>query len=459
MASVVVDNPATGETACTVELIASSQLDEVLVRASSGGRDLAAMPLGQRLELCEKAVQEFEAKADTVAADITRQMGKPLGEARSEIATMAARARYMMSIAEDVLGELRLGDGRGVERFVERVPVGVVLDVPAWNYPLLTAVNAVFPAVIAGNAVILKHSSRTPLCGGQFQKAFEEAGAPPHSVIGIATDHANTAALIADERVGYVAFTGSVGGGREVSAAAGGRFIDVGLELGGKDAAYVRPDADLVLAAAGLAEGAFYNAGQSCCGVERVFAHRAVYGRLVDAITEQASSYRPGDPLEPGTSLGPMAQPEAPGLLNAQVEDALGRGGRLTTGGRAVSVGGRGRYFEATVIADATSEMTVMGDESFGPLVAMAPVDSDEEAVGAINDTRYGLTASIWTADREAAINIGRRLEVGTVLVNRCDYLDPALPWSGWKDSGVGITLSRFGFDRMTRTRGYHLRF
>ena len=458
MTSVLVDDPATGETVVECETLPSSELPELTASATTAGRELASWTVGERVDLCERALGVFKERSDEIGRGITRQMGKPLAESRREVATMATRARYMMELAEQQLGRRELGAGPGLERLLERVPVGVVLDIAAWNYPLLVPVNIVFPAVLAGNAVILKHSSRTPLCGGYFEDAFSQAGAPPGSVTAMVADHETTARLIARPEIGYVAFTGSVTGGREVSRAAAGRFIDVGLELGGKDAAYVRADADLAGAVRGIAEGAFYNAGQSCCAVERIYVDRAIYVDFVDAITEEALRWQAGDPLADATMLGPMALPDAPGLVSRQVEEAVAGGARLLAGGEQEKLGGKGRWFQATVVADADHACSLMTDESFAPVAAVAPVSSDEEAVALMNDSRYGLTASVWTRDREAALSVATQLEVGTVLINCCDHLDPALPWAGWKDSGVGLTMSSLGFERMVRTRGVHMR-
>ena len=458
MAGVLVDNPATGETVTDQEPLSPEQVPALLARAEETARAWKASSVAERIKLCDAFLRRFETDRDRIAREITLQMGKPLSEAHAELRTMERRARFMMDAAVGQLEDHLVAEEVGTRRFIERVPVGVVLDIAAWNYPLLIAINVVVPALLAGNAVILKHSSRTPLCGRSFERAFTEAGAPTGLLQAITASHGTTASLIGSEGIGYVAFTGSVEGGRDVSRAAAGRFIDVGLELGGKDAAYLRADADIGASAAAIAEGAFYNAGQSCCSVERVYVDRRIYAPFLDALAEEAKAWTAGDPLAEATKLGPMAKPGAPGAALEQVDEAVAAGGRLLAGGRPCSVGGRGRYFEATVLADTDHSMRVMTEESFAPIAAVSAVGGDEEAVTLMNDSRYGLTASLWTADEAAAEAIGRRLEVGTVLMNRCDYLDPALPWAGWKESGVGLTMSHMGFDRMMRTRGFNLR-
>jgi acyl-CoA reductase-like NAD-dependent aldehyde dehydrogenase len=458
VSTIEVDNPATGEIACRFEQDSSESLEAALARAVVAGREWAAMPVAARVAVCERATAVMERDSESLAVDISSQMGKPLSQARSEVATSCVRARYMQSVAERCLADKPLEGPDGFELFVERLPLGVVLNVPAWNYPLLTAVNALVPALLAGNAVLLRHSSRTPLCGGHFERAFLEAGLPAGALAAVHADHDATARLVADPRVDYIAFTGSTRGGRELSKAAAGRFVDLGLELGGNDAAWVRADAELPSTAESLAEGAFYNAGQSCCGVERVFAQDDVYDELLDLLVARSADWKPGDPMDEATSMGPMAQASSIALLEQHVADAVERGARLLAGGKPAQLDGRGRYFEATVLADVPADAQVMKEESFGPLLAVARVADDESAIAAVNDSRYGLTASVWSRDLDRSRAIGRSLEVGTVFLNRCDFLDPALPWSGWKDSGVGLTLSELGFDRLTRTRGFHLR-
>jgi acyl-CoA reductase-like NAD-dependent aldehyde dehydrogenase len=458
VAKLIVDDPANGDTAAELELAGPEEVVALAGAAVSAGRALASMSVPERIVVCESFIARFEADADRIARDVTRQMGKPVAQARGEVATAIARARAMMSLAEECLADTELPGPVGFERRIQKVPIGVVLNIAAWNYPLLIPVNVVVPAVLAGNAVILKHSARTPLCAAHFADAFAQAGAPNGTVVPVVTDHAVTAMLIARREVGYVAFTGSVEGGREVSRAARGRAIDVGLELGGKDPAYVRADADAAATAGAIAEGAFYNSGQSCCAVERVYVAREIYHEFIERLVDAAGAWRVGTPDDERTTLGPMAQPGAPAEISRQVDEAAARGARVLTGGSATTVASRGRYFEATVVVDTADDMRVMREETFGPVVAVSPVESDTEAIARMNDSPYGLTASIWTRNVEAARAIGAQLEAGTIFLNRCDYLDPELPWSGWKDSGVGITLSRHGFDRMVRTRAYHFR-
>jgi len=455
--TLVVDDPYTGRAACTVPLADDAAVGATLDRARDAARGWKASAVADRIALCERAVARMEADAEAIAADVTRMMGKPLAQARGEVKTMAARARHMSSIAERALADVVLPPAPGFERRIVREPLGVVLDLPAWNYPLLTAVNCVVPAVLAGNAVVVKHSPRSPLCGEHFARAFAAAGAP-QLVQALHCDHATSERAVGDERVDHVVFTGSVFGGHRIVQAAAARFVHPCLELGGNDPAYVAPDCDLAKTVENVVDGAMYNAGQSCCAVERVYVHASVYGRFLEMAEGLVRAYVMGDPTRDETTLGPIAQPHHVPELEAFVRDARARGARVVAGGKATSVEGRGRFFEATLVADCDQGMDLFRRESFGPILPVAKVESDEEALAKMNDSRLGLTASVWTSDRDRAARFARGLECGTVFMNRCDYLDPALPWSGWKDSGRGVSLSALGFDALTRPKAVHFR-
>ena len=460
MTTLSVDDPFTGEPACTVELADTAAVDRVLDRARKATQAARALSVSDRGALCERAVVAMESRANDIAADITRMMGKPLAQAQGEVKGMAARARHMISVAPAALADIVDPDGAkpGFERRIVKEPLGVVFALPAWSYPLLTAVNALFPAVLAANAVVLKHSPRSPLCGEHFAQAFRDADAPEALVQALDCDHPTSERIVGDARVDHVVFTGSVFGGHRIQVAASKRFVSVGLELGGNDPAYVAADCDLDKTVENVVDGACYNAGQSCCGVERVYVHRSLYARFVEAAEPLVRAYVMGDPTKSTTTLGPIAQPQHPAELEALVADAARLGARLVAGGKRASVGGKGRFFEATLLADVPQAARLMQSESFGPIVAVHPVDSDDEALAKMNDSRLGLTASIWTKDRERAARLAARLECGTVFMNRCDFLDPALPWTGVKDSGRGVTLSALGFDHVTRPKAIHFR-
>ncbi|MEO7094253.1 MAG: aldehyde dehydrogenase family protein [Polyangiales bacterium] len=458
MSDLIVDDPFTGAEALRVPLADGKAVDRVLDQARAGVRALSAMSVEERVSLCLRAVEAMEGDVEAIAAEITAQMGKPLGQARGEMGGMVKRARHMCAIAPAALADIVLPPEPGLERRIVRTPKGVVFALPAWNYPLLTAINVVVPAVLAGNAVIVKHSHRTPATADRFAAAFARAGAAAGIVQSLHCDHPTSEKIVGDSRVDHVAFTGSVYGGHRIQAAAAQRFIEVGLELGGNDPAYVAADADLEQALAGIVDGACYNAGQSCCAVERVYVHRSLYAKFLAGAETLMRAYVLGDPRSDATNLGPIAQPNQPAVLEKQVDDAVKRGARVLLGGKPTQVEGKGRFFQPTLLADVDEASDVMSLESFGPLLPVAPVDGDDDALARMNDDDLGLTASVWTRDRERAARFAARLEFGTVYMNRCDALDPGLPWTGVKDSGKGSTLSVLGFEHLTRPKAWNFK-
>lgn len=435
-----------------IEHDTDEQMMAKLARAHDGYRAWRSVPLSERIKRVEKCLKYFELHRNGIAVDITRQMGKPLHESRAEVDTMLDRARTCLALAEKALAPQVLPDKPGLIRRIEHQPMGVVLAIAAWNYPLLIPINVIVPGLVAGNAVLLKHSPLTWLTGRSFGDAFADLG--PGLMTDLVIDHSQAARLMIDKRVAHVSFTGSVRGGHEVyQTVASSRLIDVGLELGGKDAAYVAEDADLDFAVPNVIEGALYNAGQSCCAIERVYVHKSQYREFVERAEHELDKYVIGDPLERGTTLGPMARRQLLHLLEDQVLDATDHGADLVTGGELF-----GPFFRPTLLVDVPQEAKVMREESFGPIVAVARVDSDEQAIAYTDDSRYGLTASIWTQDGDRAERFAQALEVGTVFQNRCDYLDPSLPWTGMRDSGKGSTLSMSGFFHLTRRKSIHFR-
>ncbi|TDJ69824.1 MAG: aldehyde dehydrogenase family protein [Planctomycetota bacterium] len=448
-----VESPYSGELVCAVPFDDAASIERKLARAALAQGIWRARPVAERVRVVATALEYFRTHAAEVARDITLQMGKPIAQSRNELAGLFERAEAMLALAEEALAPDVLPDKPGFLRRIEHVPLGVVFDLAAWNYPLLIPINVVVPALLSGNAVLLKHSALTPLCGVHFERAFA-ALEPQGLFANLVVTHEGAARIVADERVAHVAFTGSVAGGRAVQRAAAGRFIEVGLELGGKDPAYVAADADLDLAVPNIVDGACYNAGQSCCAIERVYVHATVHAEFLERAQALLAEYRTGDPLDEGTTMGPLAQRKAIPFLEDQVQDAVRRGARLLAGG----TGTDGRFFAPTLLDGCPNDSEVMQAESFGPLLPVLAVGSDEEALAHMNDSRFGLTASIWTEDEERAERMAAGLETGTVFMNRCDYLDPALPWTGVKDSGKGVTLSRYGFQHLTRRKSIHLR-
>ena len=451
-------NPYTEEEAFSLPLLQENEVDAAVARARKAFQGWKETPVAERVALCQRFMSAFEGMREEVARNITAQMGKPLQQSLGEVGAMLDRAAYMISIAESTLADEWLPDKPGFKRYIRHEPLGVVLDIAAWNYPLLIAVNVIVPAVLAGNAVIVKHSSRTPLCGQAFVDAFVKAGAPENLAQNVVASHGVTEALIQHPGVDHVSFTGSVKGGHEVVQSAVGRFIDLGLELGGKDPAYVCADADFDYAVANCVDGAFYNGGQSCCAIERVYVEQAIYEPFVAAYAAKTRDYVLGDPMADTTSIGPLASKSAPAFLQGQVAAAVRAGGRLIVDPNEFAKPDTGWFFAPAVVANAPQDSALVQEESFGPVIALLPVKNDEEAVRFMNDSAYGLSASIWTSDPDRAIRMGEQIETGTFFMNRCDFLDPALPWCGVKDTGRGATLSHYGLLHLSRLKSMHLR-
>jgi acyl-CoA reductase-like NAD-dependent aldehyde dehydrogenase len=410
------------------------------------------VPLAERIARVTAVLSGVAADEEETAREISLQMGKPVAQARSEVRTFLERARQSLADAPAALAEEIIEDSPRFHRAIVHEPKGAVLVIAAWNYPLLIVVNSLVPALLAGNAVLLKHAAMTTLTGARIARWFAGPGVPD-LVQQVVAGHDEIAGIIRDPRIDHVAFTGSVRGGREVSRAAAERFIDIGLELGGKDPAYVAADADLRRAVENLVDGACYNAGQSCCGIERVYVHARHFDAFVGQAIPLMQAYVTGDPLAEATTLGPMARTAALDELDAQVQDAASRGARVLTGGRR-----EGPFYLPTLVSGAPPDSPIIQEENFGPLLPVVRVSDDAEALRLMNDNRYGLTASVWTTDAGRAAAMARRLHAGVVFQNRCDYIDPALPWSGWGDSGRGSSLSRHGYYALTRRKGLHLR-
>ena len=426
------------------------------VRAQSAWKEVA---VAERAALCSRAVDALVADTAAIAEEITWQMGRPIRSAPGEVRGLEERARHMIAIAPDALADIRCAPRDGFTRFIRHQPLGLVFTIAPWNYPYLTAVNSVVPAIMAGNAVILKHSAQTPLCAERFAAAFDAAGLSAGVFQYLHLSHADTERMIGAPEVDFVAFTGSVAGGDMVETAAAGRFIGVGLELGGKDPAYVRADCDLAHTVEALVDGAFFNSGQSCCGIERIYVHADVFAPFTEAFADLVRDYRLGDPVDGETTLGPMVRKGAADHVRGQTRAALDAGARALIDTSAFPADtGDSPYLAPQVLLDVDHSMAVMREESFGPVVGIMKVASDEEAIALMNDSDFGLTASVWTADEDAGLRIGAEVETGTWFMNRCDYLDPALAWTGVKQSGRGCTLSVIGYEHLTRPKSFHLK-
>lgn len=430
-----------------------------LARARDAFAAWRATPVGERCAAVRRMVDAVTAEAERIAVELTWQMGRPLSQTPGEVAGFAERANYMIDIAPGALADHVPAPVAGFERRIQRTPLGVVAVLSPWNYPLLTSVNAIVPALVAGNAVILKPSHQTPLVADHYVRAAAAAGLPEGLLQALFLDHELTATLVASNGIDGVYFTGSVGGGIAVQKALGNKFVPCGLELGGKDPAYVRADADVAFSAAGLVDGAFFNSGQSCCGIERIYVHASRYDEFVEAFVAHTRQYRLGNPLDADTSLGPLVKTAAADFVRAQIADAVAQGARALVDESLFAASRAGTpYLAPQVLVDVNHAMRVMTQESFGPVVGIMPVADDDTALALMNDSDYGLTASLWTEDADAARRLGERLETGTVFMNRCDYLDPALAWTGVKNTGRGITLSALGYEQLTRARSFHFR-
>ncbi len=459
MATLKTVSPGDGRVYVERPLATEADVQKALSAARAARKGWRATPVAERAAIVERFVKHFEANAAAIAEELTRQMGRPIRYTPGEVKGLAERARYMASVAGASLADLRIEPKDNFTRFIRKEPVGIVFVIAPWNYPYLTAVNAIVPALLAGNAVILKHSHQTPLCAERFAEGFKAAGLPAGVFQYLHMDHALTEKLVASPEVDFVAFTGSVAGGHAVSRAAAGRFIGLGLELGGKDPAYVRADANFDHAVENLVDGAFFNSGQSCCGIERVYVHADLYDRFVDAYADLTRKYVLDDPMAADATLGPMVRAQAADFVRGQVADAVKAGARALIDEKPFARARPGSpYCAPQVLVGVDHSMRVMSEESFGPVIGLMKVKSDEDAIRLMNDSQYGLTAAIWTMDEDAAIRIGDAIETGTWFMNRCDYLDPALAWTGVKDSGRGCTLSRLGFDAFTRPKSFHLR-
>jgi acyl-CoA reductase-like NAD-dependent aldehyde dehydrogenase len=415
--------------------------------------------LAERAGILTKFCEQFEKRGARIAEELTWQMGRPARYAPNEVRGTLERARHMIAIAPEALADIDAGPKDHFRRFVRREPLGVVFTVAAWNYPYLIAVNSVVPALMAGNAVVLKHSAQTPLAAERFAECLDAAGLPPGVFQVLHASHEDTDKIIRDPRVDFVAFTGSVAGGHAVQRAAATRFIGVGLELGGCDPVYVRHDANLEHAIENIVDGAYFNSGQSCCGLQRVYVHHGLYQKFVEGFVELTRKYVLADPTEQGTTLGPLVRTAAADGVRAQIAASIKAGaqGVLSEAGFARSQAGT-PYLAPQVLLDVNHRMPVMREEIFGPVAGIMKVSSDDEAVDLMNDSDFGLTAAIWTEDADAALALGQRVNTGTWFQNRCDYLDPALAWVGVKDSGRGCTLSVVGYEHLTRPKSFHMR-
>jgi acyl-CoA reductase-like NAD-dependent aldehyde dehydrogenase len=430
---------------------------EAVARARKAQKAWARRPLEERVQLVLKGVARLNEMADEVVPELAHMMGRPVRYG-GEFKGFNERSNYVASIAADSLAPLVVEDSATFERRIEREPHGVVLVIAPWNYPYMTAINTVAPALMAGNTVVIKHATQTLLVGERMVRAFVEAGVPDDVFINLFLDHATTSALIATGKFNFINFTGSVEGGRSIERAAAGTFAGIGLELGGKDPGYVMEDADLDAAVDTLMDAATYNSGQCCCGIERIYVNENLYDAFVEKSVAWVSNYKLGNPLDPETTLGPMAHRRFAAHVREQIAAAVAKGAKTLVDPKRFPQDDGHAYLMPQILVNVDHSMSFMKDETFGPAVGIMKVKNDEEALSLMNDSPYGLTASLWTQDPERAARIGHDIETGTVFMNRADYLDPALCWTGCKDTGKGGSLSVLGFQNLTRPKSYHLK-
>ena len=428
-----------------------------VARARVAQKAWAARPLAERIALVKAGVARLNEMSDEVVQELAWQMGRPTRYG-GEFGGVNARTDYMAGIAAETLAPHVIEDSASFRRLIAREALGVVFIVAPWNYPYLTTINTLVPALIAGNSVVLKHASQTLLVGERLAQAFHEAGVPQDVFQNVVLDHATTESLIAARAFNFVNFTGSVGGGQAMERAAAGTFTPLGLELGGKDPGYVRADANLDAAVDTLMDGAMFNAGQCCCGIERIYVHESLYDAFVEKSVAWVNGLKLGNPFDAASTLGPMANRRFARIVRDQTAEAIAMGAKPLIDPKGFPADDGGAYLAPQILVNVSHKMRVMTEESFGPVVGIMKVKDDAEAIALMNDSPYGLTASIWTEDYETAQKIGAQIETGTIMMNRADYLDPALCWTGCKDTGRGGSLSYLGFHSVTRPKSYHLK-
>ncbi len=432
--------------------------EAAVARSRAAQGPWAARPLDERIALVKAGVAKLTGMKEDIAKELAGQMGRPIRYGQGEMGGVNARTDYMASIAAETLAPKMIEDSNAFRRYIAREALGVIFVIAPWNYPFLTAINTIVPGLIAGNTIILKHASQTLLAGERLAQAFHAAGIPEDVFQNVVLDHATTEGLIAGRAFDFVNFTGSVGGGQAIERAAAGTFTPLGLELGGKDPGYVRADANLDAAVDTLMDGAMFNSGQCCCGIERIYVHESLYDAFVEKAVAWANGLKLGNPMDPETTLGPMANVRFAKVVRDQIAEAVAQGAKPLIDPASFPADDGGAYLAPQVLVNVSHDMRVMTEESFGPVVGIMKVSGDDEAIRLMNDSPYGLTASIWTDDYETAATLGAQIQTGTIMMNRADYLDPALCWTGCKDTGRGGSLSYLGYHSVTRPKSYHLK-
>jgi len=437
----------------------TNEIEKTLSNATEVVNEWKNTDLQIRKKLITEFVEAFLENNKEIEEELCRQMGRPLSQCSGEMRGFEERAKYMIENADRALEIVESKKDSEFDNYIRKEALGVIFVIAPWNYPYNTSVNSIVPSLLSGNAVILKHSSQTPLCAEQLFKASEKTGLPKNIFQFLHLDHASTSKIIGDKRIDHVLFTGSVSGGREVKRAIGDRFIGVGLELGGKDPAYVRADCNIEHAIENLVDGSYFNSGQSCCGIERIYVDKKIYTDFVDGFKQLTEKYNLGNPLDSATNLGPVVRKSAAAIIRDQVNKAINNGAKNIIDKNLFKIDENTNcYVSPSALINVDHTMEFMKEETFGPTVGIMEVSNENQAKELMNDSPYGLTACVWTSDKEFAKSFGKDIQTGTFFMNRCDYLDPGLAWTGVKNTGMGITLSVLGFDHLTRAKSYHLR-
>ncbi|KAJ9142953.1 Succinate-semialdehyde dehydrogenase [Pleurostoma richardsiae] len=454
-------SPNTNEPIISRNGISPQELELLPKTATEAFQHWKTTSLADRQIIVKKALKWLADHQDDLALELTTQMGRPIAYTGKEIATAIKRAEFLLKVSEETLKDTDGEPEKGFKRFIRKVPVGPVLIIFAWNYPYLILVNALIPALLSGNTVILKPSPQTPTIVERMSEAFADAGLPSGVLQYFHSGSPTTIeAIVRNPLIANICFTGSVAGGLAVQKAASDRIVNVGLELGGKDPAYVRGDVDIPWAAEEIVDGSVFNSGQSCCAIERVYVDEKIHDQFVQAVKEVLKGYKLGDPFDKSTHLGPVVSKRSKETIEAHIKDALDKGAKDATPENESfsNPPPKGNFVKPTLLINVNHDMAVMKDETFGPVIAVMKVKSDEEAVKLMNDSEFGLTASIWTKDVDRGYALCDDVEAGTVFVNRCDFPSPDLAWTGWKNSGKGVTLSKFGFDQFVKLKSYHIK-
>ena len=436
-----------------------TEIEKVLSNSFRVKNSWRSVPLQERKKLVLNFVDNFLLNQQEVVETLCKQIGRPISQCPGEMRGFEERAKYMIENADKALEDIISKKNIEFDNYIKKDPLGTIFIIAPWNYPFNTSVNSIVPSLLSGNTIILKHSSQTPLCAEQLYEAAKKANLPENIFQYLHLDHSSTSKIIADNRVNHVLFTGSVSGGKEIKKSMGTRFISAGLELGGKDPAYVRSDCNLDHAIENLVDGSYFNSGQSCCGIERIYVDEKIYDNFIDGFKSITEQYILGNPLDKNTNLGPVVRLNAAKYIRTHLSSALNQGAKNIINEKKFNIDdGANCYVSPSALVNVNHNMEFMREETFGPTVGIMKVQNEKEAIKLMNDSDYGLTASVWTSDKEFAQDLGSKIDTGTFFMNRCDYLDPGLAWTGVKDTGIGVTLSVLGFDHLTRAKSYHIR-